>query len=91
MNAGIQRRSTPFGATTATPAGKRIRGSQTRKKNMFEIVAAHGIEYTAPASVGYIQDLLNKVNKVKSVGRDFSHPCICAMPDRMGRAFRQCH
>jgi hypothetical protein len=51
---------------------------------MFEIVAAHGIERTATASVGYIQDLLNKVNKVKSVGWDFLHPCICAMPDRMG-------
>ena len=53
---------------------------------MFEIVAAHGIERTATASVGYIQDLLNKVNKVKSVGWDFLHPCICAMPDRMGGA-----
>lgn len=81
MNTGIQRSSlTPFGArTTTTPAGKRIRGSQTQKKNMFEIVAAHGIDYAATASVGYIQDLLNKVNKAKSVdGTSYIHvfaPC----------------
>jgi pyruvate/2-oxoacid:ferredoxin oxidoreductase beta subunit len=93
MNTGIQKSSfTPFGArTTTTPAGKRIRGSQTRTKNMFEIVAAHGIEYTSTTSVGYIQDLLNKVNKVKSVGWDFLHLCVCALPDRMGGPFRQCH
>jgi len=81
MNTGIQKSSlTPFGArTTTTPAGKRIRGSQTRKKNMFEIVAAHGIEYAATASVGYIQDLLQKISKAKSVdGTSYLHvfaPC----------------
>jgi pyruvate ferredoxin oxidoreductase beta subunit len=81
MNTGIQKSSlTPFGArTTTTPAGKRIRGSQTGKKNMFEIVAAHGIEYAATASVGYIHDLLHKVNKAKSVdGTSYIHifaPC----------------
>ncbi|MFB3766496.1 MAG: thiamine pyrophosphate-dependent enzyme [Methanotrichaceae archaeon] len=81
MNTGIQKSSlTPFGArTTTTPAGRRIRGSQTRKKNMFEIVAAHGIEYAATASVGYIQDFLNKINKAKYVdGTSYIHvfsPC----------------
>ena len=81
MNTGIQKSSlTPFGArTTTTPVGKRIRGSQTRKKNMFEIVAAHDIEYAATASVGYIHDLLHKVNKAKSVdGTSYIHifaPC----------------
>lgn len=81
MNTGIQKSSlTPFGAkTTTTPAGRNIRGSRTRKKNMFEIVAANGIDYAATASVGYIQDLLNKVNKSKSVeGTSYIHvfaPC----------------
>jgi len=81
MNTGIQKSSlTPFGArTTTTPAGKNIRGSQTQKKNMFEIVAAHGIDYAATASVGYIQDFLNKINKAKSVdGTSYIHvfaPC----------------
>lgn len=81
MNTGIQKSSlTPFGArTTTTPAGKRIRGSQFQKKNMFEIVAAHGIEYAATASVGHIQDLLDKVNQAKSKeGTSYIHvfaPC----------------
>jgi len=65
MNTGIQKSGlTPFGTkTTTTPAGKNIRGSLTHKKNMFEIVAAHDIEYAATASVGYPEDFLNKVYK----------------------------
>jgi pyruvate ferredoxin oxidoreductase beta subunit len=43
------------------------------------IVAAHGIDYAATASVGYIQDFLNKINKAKSVdGTSYIHvfaPC----------------
>jgi pyruvate ferredoxin oxidoreductase beta subunit len=46
---------------------------------MFEVVAAHGIDYAATASVGYPQDFLNKVNKAKSVnGTSYIHvfaPC----------------
>ena len=81
MNTGIQKSSlTPFGAkTTTTPAGKNIRGTVTQKKNMFEIVAAHGIDYAATASIGYIQDLLNKVQKASQVdGTSYIHvfaPC----------------
>jgi len=81
MNTGVQKSGlTPFGArTSTTPAGKRVRGSVTRKKNMFEVVAAHGIDYAATASVGYPQDFLNKVNKAKSVnGTSYIHvfaPC----------------
>ena len=54
MNTGIRKNClTPLGAkTTTTPAGRNIRGSRTRKKNMFEIVAANGIDYAATASVG---------------------------------------
>jgi len=81
MNTGVQKSGlTPFGArTSTTPAGQRVRGSVTRKKNMFEVVAAHGIDYAATASVGYPQDFLNKVNKAKSVnGTSYIHvfaPC----------------
>jgi pyruvate ferredoxin oxidoreductase beta subunit len=81
MNTGIQKSGlTPLGAkTTTTPAGKNIRGSRTRKKSMFEIVAANGIDYAATASVGYIHDFLNKINKAKSVdGTSYIHvfaPC----------------
>ncbi|MBO4404379.1 MAG: hypothetical protein J5780_03505 [Treponema sp.] len=81
MNTGIQKSSlTPFGAgTTTTPAGKNVRGNLRQKKNLFEIVAAHGIPYAATASVGYIQDFINKVEKASKIrGTKFIHviaPC----------------
>lgn len=81
MNTGIQKSGlTPFGAkTTTTPAGENIRGSVTHKKNMFEIVAAHGIDYAATASVGYLQDFINKIQKASQVeGTSYIHvyaPC----------------
>jgi len=71
MNTGIQRSGlTPLGAkTTTTPIGK----------NMFEIVAAHKIQYAATASVGYIQDFVNKIEKARKVnGTSYIHvyaPC----------------
>lgn len=81
MNTGIQKSSlTPYGAkTTTTPTGDNIRGTVTQKKNMFEIAAAHGIDYTATASVGYIQDFINKIQKASQVeGTSYIHvfaPC----------------
>jgi len=81
MNTGIQKSGlTPFGAkTTTTPAGNNIRGNINTKKNMFEIVAAHGIKYAATASVGYIQDFIDKVKKASEVqGTSYIHvvaPC----------------
>ena len=81
MNTGIQKSSlTPFGArTTTTPAGQRIRGNIRPKKNMFEIVAAHNIPYAATASIGYLQDFINKVDKASRIrGTRYIHviaPC----------------
>ena len=81
MNTGIQKSSlTPFGArTTTTPAGKNIRGNLRPKKNMFEIVAAHGIPYTATASIGYLNDFIAKVEKASKIrGTKYIHiiaPC----------------
>ena len=81
MNTGIQKSSlTPFGArTTTTPAGKNIRGNLRPKKNLFEIVAAHGIPYAATASVGYLNDFMRKVEKAKNIrGTKYIHvlaPC----------------
>lgn len=81
MNTGIQKSSlTPFGAkTTTTPAGANIRGNIRPKKNMFEIVAAHDITYAATASIGYIQDFINKVEKASKIkGTKYIHviaPC----------------
>ena len=81
MNTGIQKSSlTPFGAkTTTTPAGRNIRGNLRPKKNIFEIVAAHGIPYAATASIGYLNDFMQKVEKASKVkGTRYIHviaPC----------------
>ena len=81
MNTGIQKSSlTPFGSsTTTTPVGSQVKGCLTDKKNVFEIVAAHDISYAATASIGYLQDFINKVERAKGVhGTRFIHvmaPC----------------
>ena len=81
MNTGIQKSSlTPFGAkTTTTPAGRNVHGCLTQKKNMFEIVAAHGIPYAATASVGYLNDFVRKVERARDIkGTRYIHvmaPC----------------
>lgn len=64
MNTGVQRSGAtpPFGATTTTPAGKKIHGKQEFKKNMPLIMAAHGA-YVATANLAFPQDLVNKVKK----------------------------
>jgi pyruvate/2-oxoacid:ferredoxin oxidoreductase beta subunit len=76
MNTGIQASSsTPLMAsTTTTPAGKPV-----SRKNLMQIVGAHGIPYAATASVGYVDDLRKKVQKAKDTdGPSFLHihaPC----------------
>ena len=81
MNTGIQKSGlTPFGArTTTTPAGVNIHGNIRPKKNMFEIAAAHDIPYVATASVGYIYDFIQKVQKASRIqGTKYIHviaPC----------------
>ncbi|MCZ2439119.1 MAG: pyruvate ferredoxin oxidoreductase [Burkholderiales bacterium] len=64
MNTGAQKSSsTPrFAYTSSTPAGK-----TTRKKNLTEIMAAHGVPYVATASVAYLADLRRKVAKAKAM------------------------
>ena len=46
---------------------------------MFEIAAAHGISYAATATVGYMTDFLNKVEKASKIkGTKYIHviaPC----------------
>lgn len=76
MNTGIQASSsTPLlASTTTTPAGKPV-----NRKNLMQIVGAHGIPYAATASVGYVDDLRKKVIKAKETdGPSFLHihaPC----------------
>ena len=64
MNTGGQKSSsTPhFASTGSTPAGK-----TARKKNLAEIVAAHGVPYVATASVGHLADLRRKVAKARAI------------------------
>ena len=64
MNTGAQKSSsTPHLARTgSTPAGK-----TTRKKNFTEIMAAHDAPYVATASVGFLPDLIRKVEKAKGI------------------------
>jgi pyruvate/2-oxoacid:ferredoxin oxidoreductase beta subunit len=64
MNTGAQKSSsTPhYAKTGTTPAGK-----TTRKKNITAIMAAHQVPYAATASVGYLPDLIRKVEKAKSI------------------------
>ncbi len=76
MNTGIQRSSaTPFGAaTTTSPAGKVVKGQQTWKKNMPEIMAAHNIPYVATVNPSYPFDLFTKVQKaVNTPGPAYIH------------------
>ena len=78
MNTGIQRSSaTPWGAwTTTTPAEE---PEASPKKDMVSILAAHGIPYIATASVAYPVDLVEKVEKARTIrGTRFIHilaPC----------------
>jgi pyruvate ferredoxin oxidoreductase beta subunit len=69
MNTGIQRSSaTPLGANTTTcPAGSVIPGKQQERKNLTRIMAAHGIPYTAQASISNWLDLMKKVRKAHSI------------------------
>ncbi len=69
MNTGIQRSgATPRGAaTTTTPAGKVIPGKRGRKKDFAAICAAHGISYTATASIGFFSDYIDKMKKAIEV------------------------
>lgn len=64
MNTGAQKSSsTPHHAWTgSTPAGK-----ASRKKNLVEIMAAHGLPYIATASAGHLADLQRKVARARAL------------------------
>jgi len=84
MNTGGQRSgTTPFGArTSTTPVGDVTRGEERLpglRKDMVEIVAAHGIPYAASTAAGYPLDLIERVKKAAAVrGPSYIHchsPC----------------
>ncbi len=65
MNTGGQRSgATPYGANTETaPAGSASFGKTQQRKDLMEIVKAHGIKYLAQANVAYLPDLKRKAQK----------------------------
>ena len=65
MNTGTQRSgATPYKASTTTTLHL---GKSEHKKDVPTIVAAHNVPYVATASVGYPQDLINKIEKMKTI------------------------
>jgi pyruvate/2-oxoacid:ferredoxin oxidoreductase beta subunit len=87
MNTGAQKSSsTPrYARTGSTPAGK-----TSRKKNLPEIMAAHGVPYVATASASHLPDLVRKIAKAKTIrGTKFITvliPCLdgWGLPDDAG-------
>jgi 2-oxoisovalerate ferredoxin oxidoreductase beta subunit len=81
MNTGIQRSSsTPVGAwTTTTQVGEIRDYKRAPKKNIVEIMVAHGIPYAATANIAWPKDLIAKVERAMEVdGPSFIHifaPC----------------
>ena len=79
MNTGIQRSgTTPYGAvTTTSPSGEKR--PMALRKDMVKIMAAHGIPYTATATIAYPLDLARKVKKAVAIdGPTYIHvlaPC----------------
>jgi pyruvate ferredoxin oxidoreductase beta subunit len=69
MNTGNQRSSaTPYAAATeTTPSGSESFGKMETRKNLMEIVKAHGVEYAAQANVAFIQDLKKKAKRALEV------------------------
>ena len=66
MNTGIQRSSaTPrFARTTTTSVGSERQGKQQNKKDLTEIMVAHGVPYAAQtAPIGNMRDLHQKSHK----------------------------
>ncbi|MDR2528774.1 MAG: pyruvate ferredoxin oxidoreductase [Synergistaceae bacterium] len=66
MNTGIQRSSsTPrFADATTSPAGTAIPGKQQNKKDLTEVIAAHGVPYVGQTSfLGNMKDLHEKAHK----------------------------
>lgn len=68
-NTGVQKSgATPYGAaTTTTNVGSVHKGKETERKPIAEIVAAHGVQYVASASIAYYADLQMKLKKARAV------------------------
>jgi pyruvate/2-oxoacid:ferredoxin oxidoreductase beta subunit len=87
MNTGIQRSGATMHAawTTTSPVGKVQQGKKRSKKPLIRIIAAHGLEYAATASVAYPLDFVRKVKRAVDIkGPAFVH---CIQPCTRGWRF----
>jgi pyruvate ferredoxin oxidoreductase beta subunit len=81
MNTGVQRSgATPFGAwTNTTPDSEMHHGKARPRKDLTEIVVAHGVPYAAQACISHWKDYVRKVEKaVRTEGPTFLNvlvPC----------------
>jgi pyruvate ferredoxin oxidoreductase beta subunit len=69
MNTGFQRSgATPVGAwTTTSPVGKESTGKVQNRKNLTELMIAHGLRYVAQASPHDPRDLVRKASKALAI------------------------
>ncbi|MBS7526183.1 4Fe-4S binding protein [Fusibacter paucivorans] len=67
MNTGIQRSgTTPFGSwTNTTQISDLDRGKSVTAKDVPILMAEHGIPYAATATLGYMEDFVEKLKKAK--------------------------
>lgn len=72
MNTGIQRSgTTPFGCwTNTTQIGEQGRGKSRAAKDVALLIAEHGVAYAATATLGYMEDLIEKMKKAKQAVLD---------------------
>ncbi len=65
MNTGMQASgSTSYGSwTSTTPVGKEMKGKRSAQKNLAVIMMMHNCEYVATASLAFIEDYHDKLDK----------------------------
>ena len=93
MNTGFQRSgATPVGAwTTTSPVGKESAGKLQHRKNLTEIMIAHGIKYVAQASPHDPRDLVRKAAKALAIDGPDVPQRPRALPARLALGRRREH
>jgi pyruvate ferredoxin oxidoreductase beta subunit len=68
-NTGMQASSAtpPDANTTTTPISANSLGANQRKKDMIAIALAHGLNYVAQSTAGFLADIENKIKQAMSV------------------------
>ena len=71
MNTGVQRSSTtPYGAwTSTTPVGTVLKGKTRDAKPLPLLMVMHNCEYVATASLAFMEDYYNKLDKAKEASK----------------------